>query len=193
MNKRADIIERWNHELENVDNKIFQSLITNWKSMGQAYTRNFSYEVLLRGVYTNTKKFRYGTAISDMCMLCNKFPETISHILCDCEVSSGFWNTNIKTLLEALIGHNIEMTKKFILFSETNENQNVRPLVTYIMQTARWAIWEFRYLKSNNLNPIHPYSNFKNTVRKNLSYINICLSFSPKKNFDVVKLTFANM
>ena len=194
---RLNLVNRWQYELGmnvNINDSIFLNCIANWKVSGQSYTRNFSYEVLMRGVYTNEKKYRYGKTISPNCLLCEKYPETLSHVLCNCEISSGFWTSNIKPLLQNLIGISFNFDFNLIMFSEAAYvHGEMRAILTYVLITARWAIWEFRYLKLNNLNPIHPFQNFKTTVRKHYYRMFICPMDNFRKQFNVIELVYKNL
>ena len=194
---RVNLVNRWQYELGvnvHVDDNIYKNCISNWKVSGQSYTRNFTYEILMRGVYTNEKKYRYGKTISPNCILCDKFPETLSHMLCDCELSSGFWATNVKPLLETLIGIPLNFDAKLIMFSEApHVHGEMRTILTYVLTTARWAIFEYRYLKLNNLNPVHPLQNFKNTVKKNYDYLFICPLEKIRNHFKIIQLVYRSM
>lgn len=168
-----EIKSRWNSDMNEIGNSVFSNSVSNWKLPTPSYVKNFSYEIQLRAVYTNVKKYRFQKCISPNCVLCNKEPETLMHIMCNCEVSSAFWSSNIKPILQILVTENIHFENDSILFSAINIPKEKRTIFNYVMAIARWSIWEYRYLIINNLNPISPYQNFKSIVRKNLFFTKI--------------------
>ena len=115
-----------------------------------------------------------------------------SHV-CNCEISSGFWTSNIKPLLQNLIGISFNFDFNLIMFYEAVHGE-MRAILTYVLIKARCAIWEFRYnLKLNNLNPIHPFQNFKTTVRKHYYRMFICPMDNFRKQFNVIELVYKNL
>ena len=83
-----------------------------------SYVKFFSYEIITKAVYTKDKQFKYGRVVSPNCVLCNKAPETLRHLFCDCEVSSAFWEQNIRPIVSDIVGENlVHLSLVLVLFS----------------------------------------------------------------------------
>lgn len=67
-----------------------------WKWKGPNYIRTFLWKLIHGKLLTSVERNRRGMSTDVLCPRCNSSPETIMHILKDCDEASQFWNRVIK-------------------------------------------------------------------------------------------------
>ena len=108
--------------------------------------RSFQFKINHNIIYTNDKLHKIGYTSSDMCALCNKHTETLTHLFVDCEKVKPLWSQIINNLLPP---YGIKtLTRKDILLGVIlKENQN--SVINHILLEAKYYIYICKLEKSN--------------------------------------------
>ena len=64
----------------------------NFKCTIETQLRSFYFKLFHKAICTNQFLHKIGRADSPNCYFCNKFPETILHVFCECEKVSPLWD-----------------------------------------------------------------------------------------------------
>ena len=73
----------------------------NWKVVYQlphrvtneTYLRVFQYKILNNIIYLNNRLHKFGYVESPLCSLCNREPESILHLFCNCQETQKIWKS----------------------------------------------------------------------------------------------------
>ena len=92
-----------------------------------------------------------------MCEYCNRQPETIHHLLVECEISKQFWN-ELKTWLSANSSVTLDLGEKNLLFAYQDKSNTIR---NYLCILAKYFIYTTKFAQKNLL-----LENFINLLKK---------------------------
>ena len=84
------------------------------------YSRYFQYKILNNVLYLNDKLFFFGKSETKQCSFCNKYPESVVHLLFSCNVSKNLW-LQLKLFFGDDIFH-FDLSPQTALFGFTQTN-----------------------------------------------------------------------
>ena len=77
--------------------------------------RSFQIRLNLRSIVTQLQLQGFELVDDNLCKFCRKEPETLMHLLCDCEIAVSFWN-NVSEFMSSRLQTNIVLRKQHMLF-----------------------------------------------------------------------------
>ena len=100
MNFVFPVVCKWKNELLTPDDDAFLNKIFNLPKMcnRDTWMQMFQYKILHRIVATNSKLFLYKIFDSPLCSYCTSDSETILHLFCECDLTTGVWQEIINWL-----------------------------------------------------------------------------------------------
>ena len=126
------------------DYKIFNKIIQNIKEIK---LKDFQFKVTYKILVTNSFLHKINKIDSNMCEYCNRQPETIHHLLVECEISKRFWN-ELKTWLNDISSVTLDLGEKNILFAYQDKSNTIR---NYLCILAKYFIYTTKFTQKNLL------------------------------------------
>jgi exonuclease III len=90
---------------------------------------------------TNSWLYKIGYIESQLCSLCQIYPETVEHIYCECSYAINIW-MKLTTWLELSIGRELNINNEHKLLGFKGKNNN--PLNVIILLTKQYLYYQFR-------------------------------------------------
>ena len=72
--------------------------LRNFKCSIDNRFHSFYFKILHKAIAFNDFLFKIKRRDSPDCAFCNKMPETITHVFCDCEIVKPLWDDMVKTI-----------------------------------------------------------------------------------------------
>lgn len=122
-----------------VINPLFQK-VNHWK--GPARIRSHLWKLTHGGLLTNEERVRRGMADNSLCPRCNSAPETLMHVLRDCEAVQEFWNKYIdRSCWSKFFSIGSFHWLEWILSVSQDDESNSMGLVSFF-GVAFWTLWK---------------------------------------------------
>ena len=133
-------LRKWEEELNfNFDNDDGCSLFSNlYKCTTCMSLRAFQYFVMHRAIVTNTKLYKWKIKDSAACSFCKQHPESILHLLWECNITSTLW-TEIFTWLNTVTDAFIVFSPHEILLGSGYDNMTLYDLVFMVAKKYIYA------------------------------------------------------
>ena len=100
--------------------------------------RSFQFFVLHRAIVTNVNLYKWRIKDSAACVFCQQHPESIFHLLWECNITSTLW-TSIFTWLNLVTETNIVFSPKEIILGSGLENLFLYDLVFLVAKKYMYA------------------------------------------------------
>ena len=142
---KQELGEEFGHDVEEYA-KHFTRI---YKISNVAKLRSFQYRLLQRGLVTNIHLEKWKLSSTDVCYYCKTERESITHLLCQCEIVKAFW-VKVKTWLcekFSLQETDLEVCDRSIIFN--NVVQKGDSVVNLIVLLAKHYIYRQKWQKGN--------------------------------------------
>ena len=104
--------------------------------------REFQYRLLHNAIITNIQLKNWKIKASNMCSFCNEEPETVLHLLIECDISKSIWDT-LWVKLNTILGSRVTLTKSEQILG-INSHLPINNLYNYICTTVKHYIYVCR-------------------------------------------------
>ena len=116
------------------------------------YVKDIQYKILYRFLATNMLLYKMKKVVSKNCSFCNIAPESLEHLLYNCNIVLNFWLQLFGKWNEHLNTEHIDCNLKIVIFGLLNrgnlsENESIS--LNLIILCAKSYIWSCKQNKSN--------------------------------------------
>ena len=87
----------------------------NYYATNETKLRSFQIRLNLRSIVTQLQLHGFELVDDNLCKFCRKDPETLVHLLCNCEIVVSRWN-NVSEFLSSRLRTHIVLRKQHMLF-----------------------------------------------------------------------------
>jgi hypothetical protein len=113
--------------------------LRNFKCTIESRFRSFYFKVFHKAIAFKDFLFKIKRSESPNCSFCNKMPETIIHIFCECDAVITLW-LEIENILRSGIDSNLKLTNYEKIFGISNSS-----FVTYITLCTKYYIYRCKF------------------------------------------------
>ena len=141
-------IQKWSRDLaEQISQKLWITEVNRiYVTTNIPKLRSFQYRLMHRALVTNINLYRWGMSTNNVCTLCSKECETITHLFVECECVTPIW-LHIECFLANSVGVNIKLTSRDKLWGCILSKK--RQVVNFILLAVRQYIYRQRCLRKD--------------------------------------------
>lgn len=170
---------KWNYLLDEAENQQQWKIIFDvcFKSVADNSVIWLQYKILFNILSTRDYLYKINLKDNNLCVFCNMFPETITHLFCECEKVIQLWH-NIEQWILMKIGVSFNFSNDVKILGYRKMDNNFWPVNFVILMTKKF-IFKCAY-KELSLNI---YS-LQNEVSKVFSEQKLISKINCKENFE---------
>ena len=121
-------LSKWNHRFNNdINNDQWQKIrIDTFKISIETKLRYFQYRLISDKLTTNLLRAKWDPQVSPLCYYCQKYDETVLHLLWECSIVQKFWRSLLKWMeyvtkeviivdAQIIVFNNVESTNSWLI------------------------------------------------------------------------------